>query len=245
MVDKEFIRKLVFVKGWSVRLVARHMQIARQTVRKCLEDSAPPSYRQSKPRHSPALNKMKPIINTWLEQDEQSPRKQRHTARRIYQRLVAEHGFQGGESTVRAYVRSVRGQRREVFVPLAFEMGQRAQCDWGQAQVIVAGKMVTVHLFCIRLLASKDFFVITFLNEQEEAFLEGHRQAFEFWGGVPTVISYDNLPTAVSKILTNRDRIEQRDFSSFRAHYLFDSHFCTPAKGNEKDSCSYCTSSVV
>lgn len=236
MVDKEFIRKQVLVKGWSVRKVAKEMGIARQTVRKCLEDAAPPIYRQTKPRLAPVLDKVKPIIDAWLEQDGQSPCKQRHTARRVYQRLVTEYGFEGGESTVRAYVAGVRGKRREVFVPLAFEMGQRAQCDWGQAQGVLDGKMVTVHLFCIRLLASKDFFVMAFLNEQEEAFLEGHRQAFEFWGGVPAVISYDNLTTAVSKILTNRDRIEQQDFSSFRAHYLFDSHFCTPAKGNEKGS---------
>jgi transposase len=236
MVDKEFIRKQVLVKGWSIRKVAKEMQIARQTVRKYLEDSEPPVYRQTKPREAPVLAEFKKVIESWLEQDEQSPPKQRHTSRRIYQRLVAEYGFQGGESTVRAYVASLRGRRREVFVPLAFEMGQRAQCDWGQAQVIVDGKMVTVHLFCMRLLASKDFFVTAFLNEREEAFLEGHRLAFEFWGGVPVVISYDNLTTAVSKILTNHDRIEQRDFSSFKAHYLFDSHFCTPAKGNEKGS---------
>lgn len=131
MVDKEFIRKQVLVKGWSIRKVAKEMQIARQTVRKCLEDLAPPIYRQSKPRQTPVLEKVKPIVDTWLEQDEQSPRKQRHTSRRIYQRLVAEYGFQGGEPTVRAYVASVRGRRREVFVPLAFEMGQRVQCDCG------------------------------------------------------------------------------------------------------------------
>lgn len=236
MVDKEFIRKQVLIKGWSVRKVAKEMGIARQTVRKCLEDSAPPVYRKAKPRKFPVVDTVKPIIDTWLEQDQQSPRKQRHTARRIHQRLVAEYEFQGGESTVRAYVSSVRGQRREVFVPLAFEMGQRAQCDWGQAQVIIDGKMVTVHLFCMRLLVSKDIFLMAFLNEQEEAFLEGNRQAFEFWNGVPAVISYDNLSTAVSKILAKHDRIEQKDFSAFRAHYLFDSHFCTPGKGNEKGS---------
>lgn len=236
MVDKEFIRKLVLVKGWSVREVARQMHIARQTVRKCLEDSAPPTYNQTQPRSAPVLDQFKPIIDAWLKQDEQSPRKQRHTARRIYHRLVQEHAFQGGESSVRAYVAKVRGLHREVFIPLAFEMGQRAQCDWGQAEVVLDGRGVTVHLFCIRLLASKDFFVMAFLNEQEEAFLEGQRQAFEFWDGVPAVISYDNLSTAVSKILANRTRIEQDDFSSFRAHYLFDSHFCNIAKGNEKGS---------
>jgi len=236
MVDKEFIRKLVLVKGWSIREVSRHMQIARQTVRKCLEDSKQPAYNQTQPRRSPMLDQVKRIIDEWLKQDEQAPRKQRHTARRIYHRLVQEYGFQGGESTVRAYVASVRGQHREVFIPLAFDLGQRAQCDWGQAQVVLDGRAVTVHLLCMRLLASKDFFVMAFMNEQEEAFLEGQRQAVEFFGGVPAVISYDNLTTAVKKILTNRARIEQDDFSSFRTHYLFDSHFCNIAKGNEKGS---------
>ena len=120
-----------------------------------------------------------------------------------------------------AYVASVRGQRREVFVPPVFEMGQRAQCDWGQAEVVLDGKAVTVHLFCVQLVASKVFFVMAFLHEREEAFLEGRRQAVEFWGGVPAVISYDNLSTAVGKILAGRARTEQDDFSSFRAHYLF------------------------
>lgn len=236
MVDKELIRKLVLAKGWSVRAVARELKIARQTVRKCLADAEPPHYHLKESRPAPALAAVKPIIDTWLAQDESRPPKQRHTARRIYTRLVDEYGFVGGESTVRRYVAAVRGTHREVFIPLEFELGTRAFCDWGQAQVVVGGQEVTVHLFCMRLAASRDFFVIAFPHERQEAFFEGHRLALEFFSGVPAVISYDNLATAVKKILTGRDRVEQEAFSALRAHYLFDSHFCSPGKGNEKGS---------
>lgn len=236
MVDKELIRKLVLVKGWSIREVARELNLARQTIRKCLKDSAPPRYQLKEARPTPVLSEVKEIIDTWLAEDERRPPKQRHTARRIYDRLVKEYGFQGGESTVRGYVATARGSHREVFIPLEFELGTRAFCDWGQAQVVVAGKEVTVHLFCIRLAASRDFFVVAFPHERQEAFFEGHRLAFEFWGGIPKVISYDNLATAVKKILTGRDRIEQEAFVALRTHYLFDSHFCDPGEPHEKGS---------
>lgn len=236
MVDKELIRKLVLVKGWSVRAVARELKVARQTIRKCVEDAEPPRYRLKDTRPAPVVTAVKAIIDEWLTQDEQRPPKQRHTARRIYVRLVEEYGFQGAESTIRRYVAMARGTRREVYIPLEFELGQRAFCDWGQAQVILDGHEVTVHLFCMRLAGSRDFFVVAFLLERQEAFFEGHRLAFEFWNGVPAVISYDNLATAVRKILAGRERLEQEAFSALRAHYLFDSHFCSPGKGNEKGS---------
>lgn len=236
MVDKELIRKLVLVKGWSIREIARNMNVSRQTVRKCLQDAAPPKYQLKESRPAPVVDHVKAVIDQWLAEDVQRPPKQRHTARRIHQRLVDEYGFQGAESTVRRYVAMKRGDTQEVFVPLEFEMGSRAFCDWGQAQAVIDGKEVTIHLFCMRLAASRDYFVVAFPHERQEAFFEGHRLAFEFWGGVPAVISYDNLATAVKKILTGRDREEQDAFSALRAHYLFDSHFCTPGKGNEKGS---------
>jgi transposase len=236
MVDKELIRKLVLVKGWSIREVARQMNVARQTIRKCLKDADPPHYRRSESRPAPAIGPVKGIIDAWLTEDADRPPKQRHTARRIHTRLVEEYNFQGGESTVRRYVASERGSQREVYIPLEFDLGRRAFCDWGQAQAVIDGKEVTIHLFCMRLAGSRDFFVVAFLNERQEAFFEGHRLAFEHWGGVPAVISYDNLSTAVKKVLTGRDRIEQEAFVALRTHYLFDSHFCSPGKGNEKGS---------
>ncbi len=236
MVDKELIRKLVLVKGWSIREVARELKVARQTVRKCLADAQPPRYHLKAERPSPVLESVKGIIAEWLEQDLHRPPKQRHTARRIYLRLVDEYNFLGGESTIRRHVRLLRGSRREVYIPLEFELGTRAFCDWGQADVIIAGKQVTVHLFCMRLAASRDFFVVAFPHERQEAFFEGHQLAFAHWNGVPAVISYDNLKTVVRKILAGRDRVEQEAFSALRAHYLFDSHFCSPGKGNEKGS---------
>ena len=234
MVDKEFIRKKVLREGWSIRKTARVLGIARQTVRKCLKDAEPPRYHLTVQRPSPVLGPVQAIIDQWLAEDEQRPPKQRHTSRRIWERLVAEYGFKGAESTVRRYVSQRRRQQREVYVPLEFDLGSRAFCDWGQAQVILGGQEVTAHLFCMRLAASRDFFVMAFPHERQEAFLTGHRCTFEFWGGVPATITYDNLATAVRRVLEGHAREEQERFSSLRAHYLFDSHFATPGRGEEK-----------
>lgn len=234
MVEKEFIRKKVLREGWSIRKAARVLGIARQTVRRCLVDASPPRYRLTVPRRSPVLAAVKSVIDQWLAEDEHRPPKQRHTSRRIWERLVSEYGFQGAESTVRRYVGQRRRQQREVYVPLAFDPGSRAFCDWGVAEVTMNGQRVRVHLFCMRLAASRDIFVMAFPHERQEAFLLGHRCAFEFWNGVPAAITYDNLSTAVRRILEGHNREEQDLFASLRAHYLFDSYFATPGRGEEK-----------
>lgn len=234
MVDKEFIRKKVLREGWSIRKTARKLEISRQLVRKCLKDADPPKYQLTVARPSPVLEPFKPIIDQWLAEDEQRPRKQRHTGRRVWERLVEEYGFKGAESTVRRYVGQRRRQQREVYVPLEFSLGSRAFCDWGEAEVILNGEQVTVQLFCMRLAASRDIFVMAFPHQRQEALLSGHRNAFELWGGVPAAITYDNLTTAVRRILEGHNREEQELFASMRAHYLFDSYFATPGRGEEK-----------
>jgi transposase len=181
------------------------------------------------------MDPVKPIIDQWLAEDEHRPRKQRHTARRIYDRLRTEYGFEGGESTVRRYV----GQRRkrrlsQVFIPLAYEQGQIAQVDFGEAQVVIAGERVTAQLFCLRMGYSKQPFVTALPNQAQEAFFEGHVRAFDFLGGVPRVLVYDNLKVAVKRILEGRNREEQMAFIAFRSHYLFESRFCNPGQGHEK-----------
>ena len=234
VVDLEYIRKKYYVEGWSIRKISRQLGYARQTIRKTLASSKIPEYQLETERSCPVMDPYRGIIITWLEADETAPKKQRHTAKRIYDRLVAEYGFTGSDSTVRKFVRKLRPKYREVYIPLTAEYGEQAQVDWGRAKVIFNGTLTEVCLFCLKLKASKVPFVWAFHTEKLEAFLEGHRLAFEWLGGVPREIIYDNLKTAVLKILSGPRREEQETFSSLRAHYLFDSIFCRPGEPHEK-----------
>jgi transposase len=238
VVDKDIIRRLHLVQGWSERRIARELGFARETVRKYLreESDTVPRYRLSKPRAKPVIDAVLPLIRQWLADDLQQPRKQRRTAQQIWQQLREDHGFRGAESTVRKVVHELKGEQRPVFVPLAFDPGEQAEVDWGTAQVILDGVVTTAHLFCARLRYSGMPFVMAFPHEQQEAFFEGHRQAFEHWGGVPKRVVYDNLTTAVQQVLAGHGRIEQEAFVCLRMHYLYEAVFCNVASGHEKGS---------
>jgi transposase len=227
--QREQIRRAYFIEGKSIRDIAGQGHHDRRTVRKALHDAGPPRYTLREARSRPILGPFLAVIDRWLEEDQQRPPKQRHTARRIYHRLVAEYGFRGGESTVRQYVREHRPNRPQVVIPLEHDPGE-AQVDWGVAQVIMAGGQTSVRLFCFRLCYSQKSFVMAFPTERREAFFAGHVAAFSFIGGVPRRITYDNLPTAVQRVLKGGRREEQREFIAFRSHYLFESNFCRPGK---------------
>ncbi|MHB1011187.1 MAG: IS21 family transposase [Propionibacteriaceae bacterium] len=236
MFDIEFIRKKHYLEGWPIRKISRQLNVSRQSVRKALASSDPPRYRLIKPRANPVMDPYRPIIESWLAEDEKAPAKQRHTARRIFVRLQDEYQFKGGESTVRRFVASITGKQREVFIPLEAGYGQQAQVDWGQALVQIDGASIVAHLFCLRMRASGVPFAWAAPTEKLESFLEGHRRAFEYLGGVPRECLYDNPKTAVARILSGPERLEHTVFSSLRAHYLFESLFCRPAQGHEKGS---------
>lgn len=235
MVTIEFIRKLFYKKGYSIRKIHRETGMSRQSIRKALISAEVPRYKLSAKRPSPVMDPYKPIIQQWLEQDKQAPKKQRHTAKRIFDRLVAEYGFPGAYSTVRRTVREMRNEPEEAFIPQDAGYGEEAQVDFGSAQVVIGGKEVKVTLFCFRLRASGVPFVRAYPTERLECFLDGHVRAFEDLG-VPLRCRYDNTRTAVTKILQGPEREEQSLFASLRAHYLFDSEFCNPRRGNEKGS---------
>ncbi len=235
VVDKEVIRRLYHRQGWSERRIARELGHDRATIHKYLqEDSAPPHYRLRQPRAKPVLGAVLPLLERWLAEDAQQPPKQRRTARRMWVQLRDEHGFTGAEPTIRVAVRQLRERQRAVFVPLAFAPGERAEVDWGTAQVILAGVLTTVHLFCGRLRYSGMPFVMAFPHEQQEAFFAGHRAMFAAWGGVPQCVVYDNLTTAVRKVLTGHQREEQDAFVSLRTHYCYEAIFANRAAGWEK-----------
>jgi transposase len=234
MVDKEYIRKLYFVEGWSIRKISRQLPVSRPTIRKMLQDAEIPKYKLEKPRPSPVMDKYRPILEQWLRDDESTPPKQRHTATRMYERLRDEYGFTGGSSTVRRVVSQLRQSVPECFIPLTAAPGEQMQVDFGHAQVVIAGTNTNACLFCMRLKYSQVPYVVAFPTERLEAFLEGHVQGFTYLGGIPQQGLYDNAKTQVVKILEGPNREEHEWFSSLRAHYLFDSYFCRPRHGNEK-----------
>ena len=173
------VRHACHVEGLSQREAARRFGIHRSTVRKMLTFSVPPGYRRTKPPSRPKLAAFTTIIDAILEADGASPSKQRHTAKRIYERLRAEHGFAGGYTTVKDYVRERRQRRREVFVPLAHPSGH-AQVDCGEAVAVIGGVRQKIHFFCLDLPHSDAGFVKAYPAERLEAFLDGHNAAFLF-----------------------------------------------------------------
>ena len=230
----ELIRRKVLVDGISRRAVAKELGHSRKTVDKALAEAVPPGYRLSKPRKQPVLEPWRAIIDAWLEEDERRPRKQRHTAQRIYERLRTEHQYLGSSCTVRRYVARRRQKQQEVFVPLVFAPGEEAQVEWGEATVLIQGVEQKVQLFCMRFCFSQASFVYPYQSQNLESFLDGHVRAFEFFGGVPRRLAYDNLKTAVIQLRPGRWRRLNAQFLELRSWHLFESRFCNPARGNEK-----------
>ena len=184
----------------SRRAAAREFGLARKTVSKMLEYSVPPGYQRQKPVRRPKLGPWQGVIDAILEDDKQRPRKQRHTAKRIFERLRAEHGYTGGYTIVKDYVRSSKIGGQEMFIPLTHAPGE-AQADFGEAMVVIAGVEQKAHFMAFDLPHSDDCFVQAFPAETTEAFLEAHVRAFEYFGGVPTRILYDNTTLAVAGFL--------------------------------------------
>ena len=233
MEDWSEIRRRVLVEGVSRRQILRETGMHWRTLRKMLTHSEPPGYQQSKPRTKKKLEAYVGRIEQILKEDQAMPRKQRHTAKRIWERLKGE-GFTGGYTIVKDTVRELTGHRQEVFVPLVHRPGE-AQVDFGQALVKMNGVLRKVSFFVMALPYSGASFVMAFERECTETFWEGHVQAFEFFGGVPKRISYDNTKIAVAKIIGGgKGRRLTRGFCQLQSHYLFAHHFCRPARGNEK-----------
>ena len=194
-------------EGLSMRALARRHKVHRRTVRQAIAAALPPP-RQVASRAAPALGPHLPTIRAWLTDDLAAPRKQRHTARRVWERLVDEEGAVVAESTVRAYVGEIKAElesgTRLVTVPQTHPPGDEAEVDFGEATVVIAGVPVKVEIFHLRLSHSAKAVHVAFASEGQEALLEGHVLAFDRLGGVPGRIRYDNLTPAVSRVLTGR-----------------------------------------
>lgn len=227
------IRRRVLVDGQSKRSVCQEFDIHWDTLAKILGHSEPPGYRQGQPRRKPKIGPFLGIIKEILRQDQKVHRKQRHTKRHLFERLQREYEYPGGYTAVKEAVREWERQHREVFMPLSHPPGE-AQVDFGQARVIHDGDEITAAMFVMTLPYSDAIFVCTYPRECTEAFLDGHRRAFEFFGGVPRRISYDNSKIAVTRIMGSRKRELTDAFLKLQSHYLFECHFCLVRRANEK-----------
>ena len=221
-------------EGLSLHALARRHGVHRRTVRQALAAPLPPARKRPEGRAAPKLGGYRALIDSWLKADREAPRKQRHTARRVWERLREEHGVEVSERQVRRYVRERRralGEAvDEVFVPLCHEPAAEAEVDWGEASVVIGGAPVKVHLFLMRACFSGGCFVQAFTRETQQAFLEAHVEAFEFFGGVFALVRYDNLRAAVTKVLKGRRRVESDRFVALRSHYLYESSFTRKGK---------------
>jgi len=225
--------RLAWAEGMRARAAAKHFNISRGTVDKMLAFSVPPGYRREKPITRPKLDGFTEIIDAWLEADKTIHRKQRHTAKRIWTRLQAEHGFTGGYTIIKDYVRERERRTREMFVPLAHPPGH-AQADFGEAVVVIGGVEQKAYFLVMDLPHSDAYFVRAYPAATAEAWMDGHVRAFAFFGGVPESVLYDNDRCLVSKIQPDGTRIRAALFSGLQSHYLFRDRYGRPGKGNDK-----------
>ena len=227
-----------FSSGESIRSIASRLEISRQTVKKYCEGSTHPEVRKLYQRESDVItDRVEQFIQSCFREDaDQKLKKQAHTAKRIYDRLVEELEFQGSYSTIRKAVRDQKAVHTvppQSSVPLSYAPGEAVQIDWGEATVYIDGQKTKVHTFCGRLCHSCDIFVQVYKSANEETFLEAQQLMFDFFGGVPRRVIFDNAKVAVKEGFGLYAK-PQVKYIAFSAHYAFATDFCNPAKGNEK-----------
>ena len=218
--------------------VSKKFGTQRRMVRQALAN-AMPRERKRPVRSKPKLGPVEEFIDEILREDKRAPRKQRHTAHRVWVRLrekFPEHEI--GESTVRRYVgrrkRELGLKDAEIFVPQSYDWGVEGQVDWYEAYARIGGEEQKVYVVVMRSMGSAGALHRGYPRPTQQAFFEAHEKGFEYFGGVFRRLRYDNLTLAVRKILRGHQRQQTERFIAFRSHWGFDSEFCNPSRGNEK-----------
>ena len=220
--------------GMSIRQIARRFHHSRRKVRQVLEESEPRPYTLPQDRPAPQLGPYKALIEQILAEDQQAPRKQQHTAAKLYRRLRDEHGYPGGYDQVRRYVGQLGRAQRETFIPLTHPPGRRLEADFGHIYVDFPEGRRQVSVLLLTWSHSGYRFAVALPSEQTEAILAGMVQGFEFFGCVPWEVWWDNPTTVATAVLEGRQRKVQPRYAALASHYCFDPRFCMPARGNEK-----------
>jgi transposase len=223
------IRWLHFRERKSVRWIAKEFKISRKTVAKYLGKPDAPRYKFSQSRAKPVADQWRTRIEEILASDKDAPRKQRHTARRIYNRLVDEAGYSGSERTIRQVVADLKNKpAAKASIPLVFQPGLDAQVDFGESYADIGGQRVKFHGFEMRLNYSRKKFIQYFPSTDKEAFLEGHVRAFAYFKGVVGRLSYDNLGAGVAHVGKGKERTLTQEFKELKGYYNFKTNFCQP-----------------
>jgi len=220
---------------YSQRNVAKILGVSRNTVKKYWEGRTVPWERKpgSGRKNDIITDEVKAFIIKCIESDKKAPRKQHHTAHKIYERLVAEYGFEGCEASVRRTVAELRCNIHDIFVPLSYEPAEAVQVDWGEATIILDGCKQKIQIWCMRECYSGDIFVTAFYRQNEESFLEGIVKGLDHFGGTPQKIIFDNARVAVKEGFGHHAKATDK-YLALSAHYSFKPVFCNPAQGHEK-----------
>jgi transposase len=231
------IRREHFVKGRSIKEIARSVGVSRNTVRKVLRSGATSFEYEREVQPRPKLGQWKSELDRMLRENAAKSAREQLTLIRLFEAL-RDLGYGGGYDTVRRYARSWTRERQavtaDVFVPLSFAAGEAYQFDWSHEIVVLDGVTTTVKVAHVRLCHSRMPFVRAYPRESQEMVFDAHDRAFAFFRGTCTRGIYDNMKTAVEAIFTGKDRRYNRRFLQMCTHYLVEPVACTPASGWEK-----------
>ncbi len=228
------IRRMYVAEGYSQRHISRVLNVSRKTVRKYCEGACLPKGKKTEPSVYKSEERLaiEKVIEDIYEANKDAPKKQQLNSRIVWEMLL-ESGYRIGHSTIRRYIRELRGEKPEIFIPLEFEPGEMIQIDWGDAYAYISDVKTKVSVFCSVLPYSFGIYCAVFPDKKNASFFTGHVMAFEHFNGVPRYALYDNLRSSVLEG-SGENAIKQENFKKLEAHYAFESKFCNIESGNEK-----------